>query len=94
MKEAILESLQTLRSDIDQLTRLLYDDWTRDEAPQEIPEGEPEDEQEYLSVHDVARRFGISSATVYRWARDGLIPKGRQWGPRTRRWRADEIKER
>lgn len=39
-------------------------------------------EKPYLSIHDVAKRFGINSTTVYRLAKQGRLPAfkvGNQW---------------
>lgn len=47
--------------------------------------------ENYLSVNDVARRYGIDSKTVYRLAHRGGLPAfkiGSQW-----RFKEDKLKE-
>jgi len=47
--------------------------------------------ENYLSVNDVARRYGIDSKTVYRLAHKGRLPAfkiGSQW-----RFNEDKLKE-
>lgn len=45
----------------------------------------------YLRDVDVAALFGISRITVWRWARDGLLPPPVKLGPHTTRWNSAEI---
>ena len=83
--DEIFRQLQATRAELDNLERLLL---AAQEAPKREPTGpqEENDGGEYLTVHDLAGRYHVSSATSYRWAREGRFPKGRYWGPRTRRW--------
>ena len=45
----------------------------------------------FLTVGQVAKRFGISSDTVWRWTRDGDFPKPWKMGPNTTRWKLSDI---
>lgn len=36
--------------------------------------------------------YGISAATVWRWARSGDLPKPRKLGPRVTTWNVDELR--
>ena len=45
----------------------------------------------YLTVAQVAKRFGISADTVWRWTRDGEFPKPWRMGPNTTRWKLSEV---
>lgn len=45
----------------------------------------------YLTVEQVARRFAVSTDTIWRWKRDGDFPKAFRVGPGTTRWRLDDI---
>lgn len=47
-----------------------------------------------LSASEVARLFGISINTVWRWAKDERIAKPVKLGPNVTRWRAGDIRER
>lgn len=76
---------------MDVLARLVMDEQERQEArPQDTPSQEST-EGTYLTVQDLADRYHVSPATIYRWAREGRFPKGKYWGPRTRRWKAAEL---
>lgn len=88
MKPEVLRQLQTVREEVDTLTRLLLDAGEED-PPATPPQDAPE--RAYLSVRDVAERYHVTPATIYRWAREGRFPTGKYWGPRTRRWCAEEL---
>ena len=47
----------------------------------------------YLSIDEVARRFGVSTDSIRRWANAGNFPKPKKVGPNTTRWRLSEIEE-
>ena len=47
----------------------------------------------YLSKKDVARKLGISSSTVNRWAKCGIIPMPFSLGPNKVTWDENEIDE-
>ena len=88
----ILNQLQTVREELDNLTRLLLEEReTIQQAP--VLPAMQEDAPDFYSVQDLAEKFNVSPATIYRWGREGRFPKGTQWGPRTRRWARSEIEE-
>lgn len=45
----------------------------------------------YLNVNQVADRYGISTDTVWRWSRDGDLPKPVKLGPNATRWRLSDL---
>lgn len=45
----------------------------------------------WLSDRDLALRYGVSRVTIWRWAREGVIPTGKKIGPNVTRWSAAEI---
>jgi prophage regulatory protein len=57
----------------------------KSQSPQ-APPGE-----EFLSVKQLARRWNVGVATVWRWNKAGDIPKSVVLGPGTTRWRQSEI---
>lgn len=89
MRQELAAQLQTIRNELDALTYMLYEA-EDDNKPKPEPVSMAND-PEYMTVRDVANELGVSSATVYRWAREGIIPRGTQWGPRTRRWSRGEL---
>ena len=54
-------------------------------------------EKQYLSVEDVARRFGVTASTIYRLAQRGKLPGfkiGGQWRfsePLLESWVLDQV---
>jgi prophage regulatory protein len=46
----------------------------------------------YLSVDQVAQRFGVSKDTIWRWKRNGEFPKPFKLGGATR-WRLSDLEE-
>jgi predicted DNA-binding transcriptional regulator AlpA len=51
----------------------------------------PEHRPAWLSDRDLADRYAVSRITIWRWARNGVIPPGKKIGPNTTRWSAAEI---
>ena len=47
--------------------------------------------EEFLSVKQLARRWNVGVATVWRWNKAGDIPKSVVLGPGTTRWRQSEV---
>mgnify|MGYP005995097033 CR=1 FL=1 len=45
----------------------------------------------YVSVEQVAVRFGVSKDTIWRWRREGDFPAPVRLGGRTSRWRLSDI---
>lgn len=45
----------------------------------------------YLSVRDVADRFGVSVDTIWRWKREEKFPAAVKLGGRTTRWRLQDV---
>ncbi len=46
---------------------------------------------QYLSVHQVAARLGVSKATCWRWSANGTLPAPVKLGPNTTRWRVADL---
>ena len=45
----------------------------------------------YLTVAQVAERFGVSTDTVWRWSRNGNLPKPVKLGAGSTRWRQSDL---
>ena len=45
----------------------------------------------YLSVAQVAERYGVSTDTVWRWSRNGDMPKPMKLSPGSTRWRLSDL---
>jgi predicted DNA-binding transcriptional regulator AlpA len=46
-----------------------------------------------VNVRQVARHYGVTARTVWRWEALGKIPRGLRVTDRTVRWREDEIEK-
>ncbi len=49
--------------------------------------------QRYVSDSQLAERYSVSRATIWRWANRGLLPKPQQLSPGCTRWKLDEIEQ-
>ncbi len=47
----------------------------------------------YLRVRDVADMLGVHPATVWRWVKEGKLPRPKKASPRISVWREDEVLE-
>lgn len=45
----------------------------------------------YLNVVQVAQRYGVSTDTVWRWAREDDLPRPVRIGPNVTRWRLSDL---
>ena len=46
---------------------------------------------EFIRLHDLTRRIGVSKATVWRWVKAGTFPKPTKFGPHTTVWSVNEV---
>jgi predicted DNA-binding transcriptional regulator AlpA len=49
---------------------------------------------QWLSAAQLAARYGINKATVWRWVQRGALPRGVRLSDQCTRWRLDEIERR
>lgn len=47
----------------------------------------------YFTVEELAERYQVSTATIWRWKRDGRFPSAVKVGPGCTRWRLSDIIE-
>jgi prophage regulatory protein len=45
----------------------------------------------YFSAAELAKYFGLSQGTIWRWAKDGILPQPTRLTPKTVRWPASAI---
>ena len=53
----------------------------------------PQNQPRYGSDVYLADLFGVSRATVWRWAASGILPQPVKLSPGCTRWRLDQIKQ-
>lgn len=46
-----------------------------------------------MTIDDVAKRYDVSTQTIYRWSRDGEMPKPVRVGRRLVRWRLLDLQQ-
>ena len=47
----------------------------------------------FLTVEQVAERYGVSTDSIWRWKRSGRFPAPRRVGPNTTRWHIADLLE-
>jgi predicted DNA-binding transcriptional regulator AlpA len=47
--------------------------------------------KKYLSDAEVAERYGVHRATIWRWSQAGIFPKPIQIAPGTTRWKLEDV---
>ena len=47
----------------------------------------------YLSVKEVAERYGVSVKTVWTWSRNGVLPRPIHLGNRCTRWNLKDLED-
>ena len=47
--------------------------------------------QKYVSAAQLAERYGVHKATIWRWVKDGIIPKPIKFGAQSARFDLDEV---
>ncbi len=47
----------------------------------------------WVRKHTVMALFGVSDTTVWRWSKEGRLPKPTQIGPRTTAWKVGELRK-
>ena len=47
----------------------------------------------FLTVYQVADRYGVSTDSIWRWKRDGVFPAPVRVGPNCTRWREADLLE-
>ena len=58
-----------------------------------MPDTQPKNTPVFLTVKDVAARYQISVASVYRWVKEGSLPKAVQLAKNCSRWHLDDLLE-
>lgn len=61
------------------------------QAPEPVTTRQPRESPMLLSIKEVADRIGFSESTVRTYVKKGLFPKSVQYGPRTVRWKVEDV---
>ena len=92
-KLELLACIRTFRqqviSELDRLEDALIS--LGDEQPQQTMSVQ-NDNDDWLTVTQVCECLNISQTTFYEAVRNGILPPGNSFGPKTKRWRISEIR--
>ena len=50
-----------------------------------------QDKDSWLTVKEVCKALKISGSTFYEYVKEGLLPPGCEFGPRSKRWKLSDI---
>ena len=97
-KNAILARIQTLQRKNDELRKMideLTDEILKIEEPQPVQpvkaiNYKPE---VWLTPKQASKYLNISITTFYSWVAQGILPPGKPFSPKSKRWRKSEIDE-
>ena len=87
-KSELLTRIRNLQREVDSLLDIVI---TIDDTPQIQTVQVQADNDDWLSVKEVCRRMNISQTTFYEGIKNGLLPPGFAFGPKTKRWRMSDI---
>lgn len=81
--------LEMLSREIDSLISMIDD--LEPESRSESPAPAPARTDEYLTARQVQELLQISESTFYEWIASGQLSPGRCFGPRSKRWRREDL---
>ena len=87
-KSELLTRIRTIQNELNSLIDMVM---ALDEASQ-IVQVQENDSDDWLTVREVCRRMSISQTTFYEAVKNGLLPPGFAFGPKTKRWRMSDIR--
>ena len=87
-KSELLTRIRTIQNELNSLIDMVM---ALDEASQ-IVQVQENDSDDWLTVREVCRRMSISQTTFYEAIKNGLLPPGFAFGPKTKRWRMSDIR--
>lgn len=50
-----------------------------------------EKNEPWVNAAKLAEHFSVSQVTIWRWAKEGIIPKPRNLSPGTSRWKISDV---
>lgn len=86
-KSALLVRIRTLQKELDGLVDMVL----ALEETQPVVQVMQKDSDDWLTAKQVCKHCKISSSTFYSWIKDGLLPAGVSFGPRSKRWKLSDI---
>ena len=87
-KSELLARIRAIQKELELMLDMVI---ALDDSPQPVQVQE-NDSDEWLTVREVCRRMSISQTTFYEAIKNGLLPPGFAFGPKTKRWRMSDIR--
>ena len=87
-KSELLTRIRTIQNELNSLIDMVM---ALDEASQ-IVQVQENDSDDWLTIREVCRRMSISQTTFYEAVKNGILPPGFSFGPKTKRWRMSDIR--
>ena len=87
-KSELLARIRAIQKELELMLDMVI---ALDDSPQPVQIQE-NDSDDWLTVREVCRRMSISQTTFYEAIKNGLLPPGFAFGPKTKRWRMSDIR--
>ena len=87
-KSELLARIRAIQKELELMLDMVI---ALDDSPQPVQIQE-NDSDDWLTVREVCRRMSISQTTFYEAVKNGLLPPGFAFGPKTKRWRMSDIR--
>lgn len=87
-KSELLARIRAIQKELELMLDMVI---ALDDSPKTVQIQE-NDSDDWLTVREVCRRMSISQTTFYEAIKNGLLPPGFAFGPKTKRWRMSDIR--
>ncbi len=90
-KQELLARINVIQRELGTLTSMVLAMEDTPPAVQVQAEIQPSDLDEWLTAKQTCKKLNISMTTFYEYIKQGLLPQGFAFGPKSKRWRMSEI---
>ena len=88
-KRELLTRISVIQRELASLAAMVL---AMDDEPQPLPvQIQPQDSNDWMTAKQTCERLNISSSTFYEYIKQGLLPPGLAFGPKSKRWKMSEI---
>lgn len=88
-KSLLLGKIRNLQREIDGLMDIVIAMDDSEPQPVQVQQVNPDD---WMTAKQTCKCLKISESTFYEYIRQGLLPPGMEFGPRSKRWKMSEIR--
>lgn len=93
LRDRVEAQARAAREMVEVLEGALFEMTDEAQTPIDAAPPEPPRFGELLTAQEAQERLKISASTFYDWIRNGRLPEGRAYGPRSRRWKMSELEQ-